>query len=122
MGDLEEQLVAVNPVVRPLLEGQQLLGVQVPLVIGRRVPREQRPGVVLPFADRLLGLVSRHARSILRRVGDLFADAAQELQAANAPLPARLRPRTLDELVGQEHVLGQGSALRLAIAGTGSRP
>ena len=30
--------------------------------------------------------------------------------------PARLRPRTLDELVGQEHVLGQGSALRLAIA------
>jgi putative ATPase len=49
-------------------------------------------------------------------VGDLFADAAQELQAANAPLPARLRPRTLDELVGQEHVLGEGTALRLAIA------
>jgi putative ATPase len=49
-------------------------------------------------------------------VGDLFADAAEELQAANAPLPARLRPRTLDELVGQEHVLGEGSALRLAIS------
>ena len=49
-------------------------------------------------------------------MGDLFADAAQELQAANAPLPARLRPRTLDELVGQEHVLGESSALRLAIA------
>jgi putative ATPase len=33
----------------------------------------------------------------------------------NAPLPARMRPRTLDELVGQEHVLGEGSSLRVAI-------
>ena len=32
-----------------------------------------------------------------------------------APLAARMRPRTLDELVGQEHVLGEGSALRRAI-------
>src|SRR4051812_36678057 len=32
-----------------------------------------------------------------------------------APLPARMRPRTLEELVGQEHVLGEGSALRVAI-------
>jgi putative ATPase len=48
-------------------------------------------------------------------VGDLFAQAAQERQTATAPLATRLRPRTLDELVGQEHVLGEGSALRLAI-------
>jgi putative ATPase len=33
----------------------------------------------------------------------------------NAPLPARMRPHTLDEIVGQEHVLGEGSALRRAI-------
>src|SRR5918912_3937096 len=33
-----------------------------------------------------------------------------------APLANRMRPRTLDEFVGQEHVLGEGSALRLAIA------
>ncbi len=32
-----------------------------------------------------------------------------------APLPQRLRPRTLAELVGQTHVLGEGSALRRAI-------
>ncbi|WCB96972.1 Replication-associated recombination protein A [Baekduia alba] len=32
-----------------------------------------------------------------------------------APLPARMRPRTLAELVGQEHVLGDGSSLRVAI-------
>jgi putative ATPase len=33
-----------------------------------------------------------------------------------APLALRLRPRSLDEFVGQEQVLGEGSALRLAIA------
>jgi putative ATPase len=35
--------------------------------------------------------------------------------AADAPLAVRMRPRSLDELVGQEHVLGEGSALRTAI-------
>ncbi|HEX9967699.1 MAG TPA: replication-associated recombination protein A [Solirubrobacterales bacterium] len=33
----------------------------------------------------------------------------------DAPLAVRMRPRSLDELVGQEHVLGEGSALRTAI-------
>jgi len=46
---------------------------------------------------------------------DLFSEAAKERQAENAPLAVRLRPRTLDELFGQQHVLGPGSALRLAI-------
>src|SRR5712691_9093373 len=53
--------------------------------------------------------------SILRAMGDLFADAAHERQDETAPLPQRVRPRSLDELVGQRHVLGDGSALRLAI-------
>jgi putative ATPase len=48
-------------------------------------------------------------------VGDLFTEAARERQAENAPLAVRLRPSTLEELVGQRHVLGEGSALRLAI-------
>src|SRR5262249_7718842 len=48
-------------------------------------------------------------------VGDLFADAAAERQADTAPLAQRVRPRTLEELVGQTHVLGEGSALRRAI-------
>jgi putative ATPase len=48
-------------------------------------------------------------------VSDLFADAARERQAESAPLAHRVRPRELDELVGQRHVLGEGSALRLAI-------
>ena len=38
-----------------------------------------------------------------------------EVPAADAPLAVRMRPRTLDEMVGQEHVLGPGSALRTAI-------
>ena len=31
------------------------------------------------------------------------------------PLAARMRPHTLDEFVGQEHLLGEGSTLRAAI-------
>ena len=34
---------------------------------------------------------------------------------ADAPLAVRMRPRTLDEVIGQEHVLGEGSAMRSAI-------
>jgi putative ATPase len=50
------------------------------------------------------------------RVGDdLFASAAQERMRAHAPLAARLRPRSLDEVAGQEHLLGPGRPLRTLI-------
>jgi putative ATPase len=49
-------------------------------------------------------------------MADLFSDAASQRAGEVAPLAQRLRPRTLDEFVGQQHVLGPGSALRLAIA------
>jgi putative ATPase len=49
-------------------------------------------------------------------VSDLFSDAARERIDEVAPLASRLRPRTLEEFVGQEDVLGEGTALRLAIA------
>jgi putative ATPase len=42
----------------------------------------------------------------------LFADAAQRNLQRQAPLAARLRPRTLDEVVGQEHLVGPGAPLR----------
>jgi putative ATPase len=42
-------------------------------------------------------------------VSDLFAKREPE-----APLAERLRPRTLDEVVGQQHLLGAGKPLRLA--------
>jgi putative ATPase len=41
--------------------------------------------------------------------------APSEVPASDAPLAVRMRPRSLDELVGQEHVLAEGSALRTAI-------
>ncbi|HWH54373.1 MAG TPA: replication-associated recombination protein A [Gaiellaceae bacterium] len=49
-------------------------------------------------------------------MSDLFSDAAAQRLGDVAPLAMRLRPKTLDEFVGQEQVLGEGSALRLAIA------
>jgi len=48
-------------------------------------------------------------------VSDLFADAARAQIEESAPLALRLRPRSLDQLVGQQQVLGEGSVLRLAI-------
>jgi putative ATPase len=49
-------------------------------------------------------------------VSDLFADAAERRSPDHAPLAMRLRPSTLEEFVGQEHVLAEGSALRQAIS------
>lgn len=48
-------------------------------------------------------------------MADLFEDAAQARLPQTAPLALRVRPRTLGEFVGQRHILGEGSALRLAI-------
>ncbi len=43
---------------------------------------------------------------------DLFSGAAAERLARQAPLAARLRPRTIDDVVGQEHLVGPGRPLR----------
>ena len=46
---------------------------------------------------------------------NLFAAAADETRRARAPLAARLRPRTLDDVVGQEHLVGPGRPLRVLV-------
>ena len=46
---------------------------------------------------------------------DLFSERADRLGDQEAPLAARMRPRTLEEFVGQSHVLGPHSALRALI-------
>lgn len=46
---------------------------------------------------------------------DLFEHAMNESMTTEAPLAARLRPKTLDEFVGQEHIIGEGKLLRRAI-------
>jgi putative ATPase len=51
-------------------------------------------------------------------VQDLFQAADEpneEAVSSSAPLAARMRPRTLDEFVGQEHILAPGKLLRRAI-------
>ena len=46
---------------------------------------------------------------------DLFDHQMQETLKREAPLAARMRPRTLDEYIGQEHIVGEGKLLRRAI-------
>ena len=46
---------------------------------------------------------------------DLFDHALKERMKTEAPLAARMRPRTLDEYVGQQHIVGGGRLLRRAI-------
>ena len=46
---------------------------------------------------------------------DLFAAAAEQRLESRQPLAARLRPRSLDDIVGQEHLLGPGRPLRTLV-------
>jgi len=46
---------------------------------------------------------------------DLFDHALQESISQEAPLAARMRPKTLSEYIGQTHVIGEGKLLRRAI-------
>src|SRR5688572_14793059 len=46
---------------------------------------------------------------------DLFDNALEERFDEYAPLAARMRPRTVDEIVGQKHILAPGRALRTLI-------
>ncbi len=57
-----------------------------------------------------------HERAVFLRVQDLFEEK-EDAEAADsaAPLATRMRPRSLDEFVGQEHILAPGKLLRRAI-------
>jgi len=46
---------------------------------------------------------------------DLFEQRYQRIQEEEAPLAARMRPRSLEEFIGQEHILAPGRLLRRAI-------
>jgi len=48
-------------------------------------------------------------------VSDLFAVAAADRLAGRAPLAERLRPQSIDDVVGQDHLLGPGRPLRVLI-------
>ncbi|MEP6921984.1 MAG: replication-associated recombination protein A [bacterium] len=56
----------------------------------------------------------------------LFDDSATERGGSNepdfAPLAERMRPRSLEEFVGQSHLVGEGRILRRLIEGSGNMP
>jgi len=55
------------------------------------------------------------------RTMDLFRESEDAAIAANAPLAVRMRPRTIDEILGQQDFLGEGKMLRRMLeAGTPS--
>ena len=51
----------------------------------------------------------------IKKQTELFEKKGKELFKREAPLADRMRPRTLDEFAGQDHLLGQGKVLREAI-------
>ena len=54
--------------------------------------------------------------TILIHPGHVFPEELEKpAERRNTPLAARMRPRTLDEVVGQQHILGPGKLLRRAI-------
>ncbi|HZG93826.1 MAG TPA: replication-associated recombination protein A [Mycobacteriales bacterium] len=50
----------------------------------------------------------------------LFDEGRRVAEERAAPLAVRMRPRTIDEVVGQQHLLGPGTPLRRLIEGQGS--
>ena len=46
---------------------------------------------------------------------DLFEYAKSKTLESESPLASRLRPRTLDEVVGQQHIVGKDKLLYRAI-------
>ena len=73
--------------------------------------RESRRAA-LSLAGNMMGLGSRMGGG-----GglDLFEAAREKMRETEAPLALRMRPRTLEEFVGQEEVVGEGTYLRRAI-------
>ncbi len=59
----------------------------------------------------------RPGETRIRKMDDLFAAEREARQAEVAPLAARMRPRSLDEVAGQTHLVGTGC--RLCIDGRG---
>jgi len=46
---------------------------------------------------------------------DIFKKRREEFLKDNAPLADRLRPKVLEEFIGQEHIVGEGKLLNRAI-------
>jgi putative ATPase len=63
------------------------------------------------------GSAARHRVAGVTEAQDLFTSAADDRAGEVAPLAVRMRPRTLDEVVGQDAVVQPGSPLRRLVEG-----
>ncbi len=72
------------------------------------MPRHSSPD---PQTRRL----SPGAAGVILSPVKIFEHAREDEIRREAPLAARMRPRTLDEVVGQAHIIGPGKLLRRAI-------
>src|SRR5436305_1251124 len=76
----------------------------------------------LPFLAEaaFISLPGYHIRELVADESDLFEHAHEQASegagALAGPLAHRMRPRTLDEFMGQERVLGPGKPLRSWVA------
>ncbi|WP_028276475.1 replication-associated recombination protein A [Arthrobacter sp. I3] len=67
--------------------------------------------------DDLFG-AGRDGGAAIEDEGDADQTGESRRVSPRSPLAVRMRPRTLDDVVGQQHLLGQGSPLRQLAAGT----
>ena len=69
--------------------------------------------------DLFGGLIGSPTTAATATTGGSLADAnrAEDGEHSGLPLPVRMRPRTLDEIVGQQHLLAPGSPLRRLATG-----
>lgn len=67
--------------------------------------------------EDLFGGLIDTAEARADRRADQRADGVPASPPANAPLAVRMRPRTLDEVLGQDHLLGRGTPLRRLVEG-----
>ena len=64
----------------------------------------------------VVGLSAPYFRGFEGKKMDLFAKAEEANRQSAQPLAARMRPKTLDEVVGQSHILAPGKLLRRLVA------
>ena len=99
---------ALSPDVEPRPDGSEFVAWQwvEPEWLIDHVP-DWRQGV-----PRYRRVLDRRPAGSVHLVTDLFSAAAEQHLRAQAPLAARLRPRTLDDVVGQDHLVGPDRPLR----------
>ena len=76
----------------------------------------KNPGyVILKQIYVLIFITSTLSSYSMEKIMDLFEYAKSKTLDQESPLASRLRPTTLDEVVGQQHIIGKNTLLYRAI-------